>query len=132
MGYVIKMLFSKFKKSQFVIFSGLFLLSSLIFIYSLETQNNYISNFNEFNILHNIEIETCDIGKFSNGSFINSRFSNFTSYVYNYCDSFGYICILNISNTDMETNISILNYNNYSYNIVFNYNGYNYTGNFTC
>ena len=123
----------KNKKAQFLILSGMILMGALIFIYSLETENNYILKDSENSMLNNIEIETCHIGKLSNGTYIESRYSNFSKDVKEYCGSFNYSCILNITNKDGETNLSRLNYKNFSYNIkLTNNNSFSYDENFTC
>jgi len=127
------MVFNKNKKSQLLILSGLVLISLLIFSYSLETQNDYISKNSGNNILENIIFETCSIGKLSNGTFINQRYENYTIDIKNYCKEFNYSCLLNITNSYNETNLSILNYKNYSYHLKFNSsNKYILNKNFSC
>jgi len=120
-------------KSQLLILSVLVLLTLLIFSYSQETQNNYIKENSNIDIVENVIFETCNIGKLSNGTYIEQRYSNYSSDINSYCQRFNYSCILNITNTDGETNLSILNYNNFSYNLKFNSsNKYLLNKNFTC
>ncbi len=131
-GFVISKMDFKNKKSQLVIFSGLILILFLVFIYSQETQNNYIVHSQKNNILNNIIFETCYIGTHSNGSNIDERFLNFSSEVFDYCNGLDYYCNLTINNIDGETNESILSYKNYSYYIDFRSKVYNYSGDFNC
>ena len=123
----------KNKKSQILIVSGFLLISLLLFTYSIETHNFYIKENRGIDIYKNIIFETCNIGKLSNGTYITQRYSNFSSEVKNYCLEFNYMCILNITNSDNETNLSILNYKNFSYSLKFNSsNNYIMEKNFTC
>jgi hypothetical protein len=123
----------KNKKSQFMILSMSFLILLLFFSYSLETQNTYIVKSSKHSILNNIIEETCYIGKNSNGSNIESRYSNFTIDVKNYCNNINYICNLTITNnTVLPSNESLINYTLFDYNIIFEANEYSYSNNFNC
>jgi hypothetical protein len=122
-------------KGQFLIFSGLFVFLLLIFIYSIETPNSYIVNSSKFNLIDNIIYETCQVGKISNGSYIDQRYSNFSIDVNNYCIGFGYNCSLSIINNTAippESNWSKLNYSHYNYALVYSAKGLNYTTDFDC
>ncbi len=122
-------------KGQFLIFSAMFVFLLLIFIYSIETPNSYIVNSSKFNLIDNIIYETCQVGKISNGSYIDQRYSNFSIDVYNYCLGFGYNCSLNIVNNTAippEANWSKLNYSHYDYNLVYITDDFNYSSNFNC
>ena len=121
------------KKGQFLIFSTVFFVLLLLFIYSQETVNSYIIKPNKNNILNNVVYETCQIGKMSNGSYIDSRFGNFTQDVDSYCNSFGYLCNLTITKqVGAPTNLSLLNYTFYDYDINYSNDGFYYSSNFTC
>lgn len=125
----------KNKKSQFLILSTLFLLLLLIFSYSLGTENSYITKKSKFNLLDNIIYETCQIGRNSNGTFIDSRYSNFTLDVKNYCQEFNYNCTLSIiNNTAIPPlgNWSLLNYTHYNYSIYYEFDGFKYNNDFSC
>lgn len=123
----------KNKRGQFIIFSGMFLLLLLLFIYSLETQNTYIIEPAKFRLLDNIIYESCMIGKLSNGSFIDSRFDNFTLNVASYCNIFGNFCNLTIVKIDgAPTNLSLLNYTHYNYSLEYNYDDNYYNERFNC
>jgi len=129
------MVYFKNKKSQFLILSALYLILLILFSYSLETQNDYITKNTKNLLLNNLIYETCQIGKLSNGSFIDSRLSNFSVDVNNYCDGFGYNCSLSIiNNTQIPPggNYSKLNYTHYNYSIFYEVDGFVYTGDFTC
>lgn len=123
----------KQKKSQFILFSGLFLLLLILFIYSLETENSYISKPVKFNLLNNIIHESCMVGKLSNGTYIDQRFANFTIYIQNYCNNFDAICTLTITkDVGAPTNLTLLNYTHYQYSIEYNYDNYYYNERFNC
>jgi len=122
-------------KSQFLIFSGLFFILLLIFFYSLGTENSYITKKSKFNLLDNIIYETCEIGKNSNGSLIDQRYSNFTLNIENYCLEYNYNCSLSIINNSQippNGNWSLLNYTHYNYSIYYYFEGFEYSGDFTC
>lgn len=133
-GFVIKMKKkSNSKKGQFLVLSGAFFILLLIFIYSQETENSYIIKSNENNILNNIIYEACQIGKMSNGSYIDSRFGNYTQDVTIYCSSFNYNCNLNIiKQVGAPTNLTLLNYTYYNYSITYSNSYISYNSNFTC
>lgn len=121
------------KKSQFMIFSITFFILLFMFIYSQETENDYISKSSKTSILSNIVYETCQVGKMSNGSYIDSRFGNFSQSISNYCTSFSYTCNLTIlKSAGAPSNLSLLNYTFYNFSLNYKNNGFNYTSNFTC
>ncbi len=121
------------KSGQLFLLSAYLILFGLIFIYSLETQNTYKLKSSKSSILNNVIYETCKIGKLSNGSYIDSRYSNFTINVNNYCNGFGNICNLTITKIgSAPTNLSQLNYTHYNYSILYKNHGYDYEKNFTC
>lgn len=125
----------KNKKSQLFIISSLFLILLLIFIYSIETENTYIVKSGKFNLLNNIVYETCNVGKLSNGTFIDSRYNEFEVNVESYCLSYGYLCNLTIVNNTIVPpggNWSLLNYTHYNYHIDYSYEGYEYSNSFIC
>jgi hypothetical protein len=132
--YKVKMVFRD-KKSQLIVLSLFFVISALILIYYTETENFYISK-NEGNyILRNIEYESCMVGRLSNGTYLDSRFSNFSESVKNYCSNYNsdYWCILNITKkSGAPTNLSLLNYTYYNYHINISFNNFKFNGNFTC
>lgn len=113
--------------------STLLLSVLLLFIYYSGTENFYIVKKGEFNILENIQYETCKIGQFSNGSQIDLRFTNFTSEVFNYCQNLNYYCNLSIiKNATAPTNLSLLNYTYYDYSINYSANKFKFNGSFNC
>lgn len=121
------------KKGQFIILSVALFVLLLLFIYSQETDNSYIIKSSKSSIIDNIIYETCRVGKMSNGSYIDSRFGNFSISTLNYCASFNYTCILNITKSaSAPANLSILNYTSYNFSITYYNDGFNYTSNFTC
>lgn len=123
----------KSKKGQFVIMSSAFLVLLLIFSYSLETQNSYIIKSSKNKLLNNIIYETCFLGKMSNGSQIDSRFSQLEIDIDSYCQGFGNVCNLNISKVDTApSNLSLLNYTHYTYELNYSNSGYSFNSSFTC
>ena len=125
----------KSKKSQFLMLSAFIVMFIFVFIYSLETENYYIANSPESSLLNNIIYETCTLGSNSNGTQIDSRYSNFTIDVSSYCTSRDIICNLTIVNNTQippSGNWSQLDYSDYNYTISLASSTYNYTGNFTC
>lgn len=129
--YAIKMI--KKKQGQFFVFSMLFLLLLMAFIYSIETDNTYIKKSRISSLATNIIFEACEIGIKSNGTYLESRFNNFSSYVSDYCQSYNYNCSLNIiKKSTAPVNLSQLNYSHFNYSIIYVNNGYNYASNFTC
>lgn len=124
-----------YKKSQFFILSGMLLFLLLFIIYSLETENSYISKFSDDTILNNIVYETCVIGKNSNGTQIDGRYSSFSLNVSDYCESMNNYCNLSITPNVVippEGNWSLLNYTHYDYHIDYGWNGYNTSFDFNC
>lgn len=122
-------------KSQFLVFSAMFIFLLLIFIYSLETDNTYIVKNSKFNLIENIIYETCQVGKNSNGSYIDSRYSNFTNDVETYCLDLDYNCTLTIVNNTIippDSNWSKLNYTHYDYSLDITQMDFSYTGDFNC
>jgi len=123
----------KTNKGQFLILSASLVLSLLFFIYSIETENSYIIKSTKFYILDNIKYESCNIGKLSNGSYLDQRFLNFSGKVKSYCEDRGFLCELNITKKNgAPTNLSLLNYTSYNYRINYSVENYKFEGNFTC
>ena len=123
----------KNKKSQFLILSIGFLIVLLIISYSVETQNTYIIKSSKYTILNNIVEEACYIGKNTNGSNLQSRYSNFTVDIENYCQNLGYSCNLSIqNNTALPNNESQINYTLFDHYIDFKAKEYSYQTNFNC
>ena len=123
----------KTKRSQILILSAMFLFLLLLFTYSLETDNTYISKISKNTLLDNLMFETCQVGKLSNGTYIQSRFSNFSSKVQTYCQNIGRVCQLTIvNNTAIPSNLSKLNYTYFDYKISYTSQNFSYTHNFTC
>lgn len=121
------------KKGQLFLLSSYLILFSIFFIYSLETENTYIVNSAKTGILNNVLYETCKVGKMSNGSYIDSRYSTFVSDVSSYCSNQGYNCTLSIvKQGGAPTNLSNLNYTYYNYSLYYNNSGFIYSQNFTC
>ena len=126
-------LYKKNKSGQLFLISAFLLMSSLLFIYSLETENYYIVNFSESIILENILYETCNVGYNSNGSFIESRFTSFQNYVNSDCQNNYYNCDLQITKiTSAPTNLSLLNYGHFNFTLSFDNKNLNYSNKFTC
>lgn len=123
----------KNKKSQLLIFSMMFLILLLLFSYSLETRNTYKTHFSKTDILDNIMLETCQVGIRSNGSYIDERYSDFTTSVSSYCSDFGYDCSLGITKKDSApANLSLLNYTHYDYEINYTKETLSFNGSFNC
>lgn len=121
------------KKSQLFILSALLLILLLIFTYSLETDNTYIVKTSKYNLLNNIQYETCMIGKTSQGSNITSRYSSYEINVENYCTNLNHICDLTISNnTVLPSNTSLIDYTMFDYHIKYEMSNFHYDQNFTC
>ena len=123
------------KKGQFLILSGFFILLLTIFIYSLETDNTYIVNLRDSNLVDNIELETCNILKISNGTQIEQRISNITNFVSIYCYQRDIICNLNIINNTQippSGNYSLLNYTHYNLTLEILQSTKNYNSQFNC
>ena len=109
------------------------LISVLVFIYSLETENSYNVNQTKFNILKNINYETCMVGKLSNGTNIENRFNQFSINIYNYCSNLNILCNLTIiKKSSAPTNLSLLNYTHFNYSIDYSNNNYKFKGDLIC
>ncbi len=134
-GFVIEKMVVKNKKAQFLVFSAMFFLLLLIFIYSLETDNSYIVKRGKTNLLDNLMHQSCQIGIYSNATNIQNRFSNFSSSVLSYCDGFGNSCNVTFTLVMARVpggNMSLLNYTHFDYAVDYTFEGYGYAGNFTC
>lgn len=131
---VIKMKNLKTNKSgQMFIISAFILLISLFFIYSQETDNYYILSSGESIILENLIYETCQIGYLSNGSYIETRYSLFQNLTNSNCLNSPNNCTLSIMKIGgAPTNLSLLNYTHFNYNLSFIGNTINYSNSFTC
>jgi len=113
----------------------MFLFLIILFIYSLETDNFYITKFSKNTILDNIIYETCVIGRNSNGTQIDQRLKMFVNNVSNYCGERGSYCELLITNNTPippSGNWSLLNYTHYDYHIDYNWKGLNTSLDFVC
>ena len=123
----------KNKSGQLLIFSGMFLILLLVFSYSLETQNSYKAYSSNLGITNNIVHETCQVGKLSNGSNLDSRYSSFVSSVDSYCDIFSYNCSLTITKQGgAPTNLTLLNYTHYDYSLNYSSDKIEYSNSFRC
>jgi len=113
----------------------MFLFLIVLFIYSIETENFYITKFSKNTILDNIVYETCIVGKNSNGTQINNRFKMFANNVSDYCNESGNYCdLIIINNTAIPPlgNWSLLNYTHYDYHIDYKWRGLNTSLDFVC
>lgn len=127
------MIFNKNKFGQFFILSGFFIMLSLLFIYSLETENYYIENLGESSLLSNIIYETCMVGKYSNGSYLDSRFFDFETRVESYCIESEINCNLSIiKQGGAPSNLSLLDYSYYNYYINYTNKNFEYNSEFNC
>ncbi len=123
----------KEKKCQFLIVGVMFLSLLLVFIYSVGAPNFYIVKSGELSILENIKFQTCNVAVISNGTYLDSRFSNISLEIGSYCNNSGIFCDLLITKSSgAPTNLSLLNYSFYNYSVVYIGELYNYSGNFTC
>ena len=123
----------KSKKSQFLVVGVMFLSLLLVFIYSTGAPNFYIHKSGELSIFENIKSQTCKVATISNGTYIDSRFTNLSNEVSAYCTSFGSSCDLVITKSSgAPSNLSLLNYTFYNYSINYDGNLYDYLGNFSC
>lgn len=123
----------KNKSGQLFIISGFLVILGLFFIYSLETENYYIISSSKSSLLSNIVHQTCEIGRISNGSYIDSRFSDFETNIENYCPTISASCNLTISKSaGAPTNLSELDYTYYNYSIAYEYREFSYSGSFNC
>ncbi len=106
---------------------------SLVFIYSQETQNSYIVHFTDSIIIEDIIYESCKIGYTSNGTFIESRFSNFENYINLDCQNNYYNCQLTITkNISAPTNLSLLNFTHFDFEFSFDSQNINYSKQYIC
>ncbi len=131
-GFAIKM---KTKKGQFLVFSIFLFLSFLLFTYSIETENSYISSSGKNYIQKSIFYETCQIGYSSNGSQIESRYSDFASNLGQYCTDLGITCYLSIENNTQVPplgNYSLLNYSHFDYSLYYLNGGFQVNMSFRC
>jgi len=121
------------KKSQFLIFSIFFVILALLYIYSEETTNPYIIDSGKNQLLDNLKFETCRIGKLSNGSQLDFRFSTWENSTLNYCNSNSITCDINIiKQVSAPSNLSLLNYSHYNYSIDYKVRGFSYKEGFSC
>lgn len=106
------------KKSQLLILSTLYLAMFLVFIYSLETDNYYITHFEEYSIVENLKFETCYVVTSTNGTYLENKLLEFNQGVASYCSSFGLNCNFTATNiTPIPSNESLINYSLYSYSL---------------
>lgn len=123
----------KNKRGQLFLLSTFMILLAILFIYSLETENTYIVKSAKTGILNNIIYETCEVGKLSNGSYIDSRYTQLTTDISNYCSGLSNTCTLTIiKQGGAPTNLSQLNYTHFNYNINYENHGFKYLGDFNC
>lgn len=126
-------MYKKNKRGQLFLLSTFMILFGLLFIYSLETGNTYIVKSAKTGILNNMIYETCQVGKMSNGSYLDSRYSELSSSISTYCTDLGYTCTLSIvKQGSAPTNLSNLNYTHYDYSILYDNFDYKYEGSFNC
>lgn len=119
----------KSKKGQFFIFSAMFLMLLLIYLYSLETDNTYIISSSNVHLQENIIYETCQVGYNSIPGNIEERFTNFTNDVSQYCDGFGYTCTLSIN---IVGSPPTPDYTDFTYSIFYSASGYESEEAFVC
>lgn len=123
----------KNKKSQVLVFSAMFLILLLLITYSIETRNSYKSYSSKSTIIENIKYESCQVGINSNGSFIDDRFSFFSGNLSQYCLEFDLNCTVSIvKKGDAPSNLSLLNYTHYDFNISFESQNFNYSNAYNC
>jgi len=121
------------KKSQLLVLSGLILILSLVFIYSLETGNNYIRQSGEIHIVNNVISEVCNLGKMSNGTNIDVRYQDVVLEIDEYCDLYDFYCNVSIvKKPTAPINLSLLNYTHYDYNVSLKTKTTLYDGGFSC
>lgn len=126
-------IFKKNKSGQIFILSCFLLMLSLVFIYSLETDNSYISDFTNSIIIENIIYETCNIGYQSNGSQYDSRFLFFQNHVNSNCQNSSYNCNISITKqVSAPSNLSLLNYTDFDFHLYFENNFINYSNLYIC
>jgi hypothetical protein len=123
----------KNKSGQIFVLSGFLLILSLVFIYSLETDNSYITDFTDSSIIENILYETCIIGQNSNGSQFDSRFSTYENHINLNCQNSHYNCLLNITKqSGATTNLSLLAVTDFDFHLYFENQFINYSNFYTC
>jgi hypothetical protein len=123
----------KNKSGQIFILSGFLLILSLVFIYSLETDNSYITDFTDSIIIENIIYETCILSQNSNGSQFDLRFSILENHINSNCQNNNYNCLLNISrNLSIITNLSLLTSTDFNFHLYFENEFINYSNKFIC
>lgn len=123
----------KTKKSQILLISSSLILLSLLFIYSVETENYYITNFEKTNIVTNIELETCQISYNSNGSYLDERYLSFSNFVNSYCQTKPFTCNLTIQKqSSAPTNLSLLNYTHFNKTFQFQSNTISHSQRIIC
>ncbi len=123
------------KKSQFMVISGLFLFMIIYFIYSIETDNTYISKNGNFILLEKYPQELCLPIQNKTGITLNQSINTLENRFTNYCNGIDYNCSINIYNITTappEGNISKLNMSQYRISITFEDFDYNYSEDFSC
>jgi hypothetical protein len=121
------------KKGQLFIIGGFFIMLSLVFIYSLETDNHYIISSSKSSLLSNIIDQTCQVATLSNGSYIDTRFTDLETKTNQYCNSINLNCDLVISKSlGAPINLSELDYTYYNYSIYYKNEGFSYNNSFRC
>ena len=123
----------KYKKSQLLILSTLVLCSLLLFIYSLETQKNYITYFDKKNSVMFFEKEMCHLVEISNGSNIEERLRNYSLAYESFCKNI-------FSNCDTEVyivgslpnNVSLINSSYFLLELEISSTQFFFRGNFSC
>lgn len=124
-----------YKKSQFLILSGLFVILLVIFIYSLETDNTYIPILGDSYLLENIEFETCKVLKMSNGTQIENRLDFLSINIPIYCNNRNNQCVFsyqNITTIPPGGNYSLLNYTHFNYSLEINQSSKNINKKIIC
>ena len=123
----------KNKSGQFFMISGFLITLGLIFIYSIETENYYIISPSKSSLLSNIEYQVCKVATNSNGSFIDTRFSDIETNIENYCSDISISCDLVIDKSlSAPTNLSELNYSYYNFSISYQDGGFSLGEEFEC
>lgn len=123
------------KKGQFLILSGMFIILLSIFIYSLETDNYYKVNLKDSNVVENIQSQTCNVLKLSNGSQLFNRKDQIIQIVEEYCLQRNIYCSLSIVNNTIIPplgNFTLLNYTHYNLSLELMNSTKNYNSSFIC
>ncbi|NQZ84671.1 MAG: hypothetical protein HRU03_03040 [Nanoarchaeales archaeon] len=121
------------KSGQIFILSGFLLILSLVFIYSLETDNSYITDFTNSIIIENIIYETCNIAYNSNGSQFDSRFLSYQNHINLNCLNNNYNCLLTITKQpSAPADLSLLSYSDFDFDLYFENKFINYSNTYTC